>query len=131
LSLVGRFELLTLRDVQMALSKVTVALIAGIIISFVLAKFLPRTSIGRQVILQNSEAHDQGYVAQSAARNELLGMTGVTLTPLHPSGTGLINGKRYDVVTEGEYIDKNVTVIVTEVEGVRIVVQQNDATVNA
>jgi len=124
LAMVGQIELITFQDVRIALSKVTAALIATIIFSVVLAKFLPRTSFGKQFILNNIQEHEEGYVAQSADRTELIGMTGLTITPVHPSGTLIINDKRYDVVSEGEFIDKNVNVKVIDVEGARIIVRK-------
>ena len=123
LSLVGRFELLTLQDVQMAISKVTAALVGSIILSIVLLKFFPRTSVGKQVILQTTQEREDGYIAQATDQHELIGMLGVTLTPLHPSGTMILNDARYDVVSEGEFIEKNIEVKVIAVEGARIVVR--------
>ncbi len=124
LSLVGRFELLTWNDVQMALSKVTAALIGSIILSVVLVKFLPRTSVGKQVILKEVQEKEDGFVAQTKDRSGLIGMTGIALTPLHPSGTMLLNDTRYDVVSEGDFIEKNAQVKVINVEGARIVVRK-------
>ena len=125
LSLVGRFDLLTFGDlVNMAISKVIAALIVSLIVSIVFFKIFPRTSVGKQVILLNSQEHDDGYVAQKGERQDLIGMIGESLTPLHPSGTVLIDEKRYDVVTEGEFIEKERQVEVIEVEGMRIVVRE-------
>lgn len=126
LSLVGRFELLTWQDIQVALSKVTAALIGSIILAVVLLKFFPRTSLGKQVILKSTQESKAGYVAQTPDRHELIGMTGITLTPLHPSGIMLLNNARYDVVSEGSFIEKNAQVNVINVEGARIVVRQID-----
>lgn len=126
LSLVGRFEFLTWEDVQMALSKVTAALIGSIILTVVLVKFLPRTSLGKQVILKEIQERGEGFVAQTEDQVELIGMTGITITPLHPSGTMLLNDMRYDVVSEGDFIEKNTQVKVIKVEGVRIVVRKVD-----
>jgi membrane-bound serine protease (ClpP class) len=108
----------------MALSKVLAALIGSIILSIVLLKLFPRTPVGRQVILKGSQNHDDGYVAQRSERSDLIGLIGIAMTPLHPSGTMLLNNKRYDVVTEGDFIEKNSRVTVLEVEGVRIVVRK-------
>jgi membrane-bound serine protease (ClpP class) len=125
LSMVGRFELITFPDIRIALSKIAAALITSIIFSIVLAKFLPRTSFGKQLILQNTQEPGKGYyITQTADRTELIGMTGLTITPVHPSGTVVINDKRYDVVSEGDFIDKNVNVKVIDVEGMRIVVRK-------
>lgn len=124
LSMVGRFELLTFQDVQSALSKVTAALIGSIIMTIVLFKFFPRTSLGKQVILKETEERGQGYVAQGLDQHHLVGLIGTTLTPLHPSGTILLEDRRYDVVSEGEFIDKQTRVKILEVEGARIVVRK-------
>lgn len=128
LATVGRIELVTFPDVSAALTKVTVALILSIIVAIVLAKFLPRTSLGRHIILSTTQEHDAGFVAQSTEQHELLGAIGVTITPVHPSGTILLNDRRYGVVSEGEFIGKNVNVKVIDVEGSRIVVRQVDET---
>jgi membrane-bound serine protease (ClpP class) len=124
LAMVGRFELITFPDIRIALSKVAAALIASLIFAIVLAKFLPRTSLFKQMVLEDTQEHEGGYVAQSSERTGLLGVTGLTITPVHPSGTVMINDKRYDVVSEGEFIDKNVKVKVIDVEGARIVVRK-------
>ena len=125
LSLVGRFDLLTFNDlVTLAISKVIVAFIGSMIFAVVFFKIFPRTSVGKQVILQDSEAQEDGYVAQKTERAALIGQIGVTLTWLHPSGTAIFDGKRFDVVTEGEFIEKNREVEVIDVEGMRIVARE-------
>ncbi len=125
LSLVGRFDLLTFNDlVTLAISKVIVAFIGSMIFAVVFFKIFPRTSVGKQVILQNSEAQEDGYVAQKTERAALIGQIGVTLTWLHPSGTAIFDGRRFDVVTEGEFIEKNREVEVIDVEGMRIVARE-------
>ena len=51
-----------------------------------------------------------------------VGDTGVTSTPLRPSGKVIIDKNLCDVVTEGQFIDSGVTVTVTQIQGNRIVV---------
>lgn len=53
-----------------------------------------------------------------------VGSEGRTLTVLRPSGTADFNGVKLDVVSDGEYIPKNAAVIITKIEGNRIVVNQ-------
>ncbi len=57
----------------------------------------------------------------------MVGAEGVTVTPLRPAGTAMINGKRVDVVTEGVYIEEGRRVRIREVHGSRIVVDPADA----
>jgi membrane-bound serine protease (ClpP class) len=58
-----------------------------------------------------------------AEKPELLGQTGVALTPLRPAGTVVFNGKRVDVVADGLFIEKGTSVKVVAVEGLRVVVR--------
>jgi membrane-bound serine protease (ClpP class) len=75
------------------------------------------------ISLGESQTKDFGYVAQYD-KKDLIGQEGITKTPLRPSGIALINDKRIDVVTKGEYIDKEKYVEVIEVSGNRIVVRK-------
>jgi membrane-bound serine protease (ClpP class) len=56
-------------------------------------------------------------------RPELLHQTGTAFTQLRPAGTAVINGKRVDVVTEGQLIEKGTPIKVVAAEGMRIVVR--------
>lgn len=51
---------------------------------------------------------------------EMLGKEGTTITALRPSGIALIDGRRLDVLAEGEYIEKGETVKVAAIQGIRI-----------
>jgi membrane-bound serine protease (ClpP class) len=63
-------------------------------------------------------------------RPELLEKTGTALTPLRPAGTAVIDGKRVDVVTEGQMIERGTPVRVIAVEGMRVVVREFNSTQN-
>ncbi|MCF8136958.1 MAG: serine protease [Desulfotignum sp.] len=54
------------------------------------------------------------------------GKKGEAITDLRPSGTVMIEGKRLDAVTDGEYVDAGTSVVVTLVSGNRIVVDKNE-----
>ena len=56
----------------------------------------------------------------------LIGMNGKALSDLRPSGTALIDGERYAVVTDGEYIEEDSDIVVKEIEGTRINVTLNE-----
>ena len=99
------------------------AVFFSILILLVALRFLKRTGLWNQLVLQFSETKEQGYVGP-ADMTYLLEKEGVALTPLRPSGTAVINGKRIDVVSEGGFIDQEAVVIVTAVEGTRVVVRE-------
>ena len=60
------------------------------------------------------------------ARHEasLVGKEGVALTMLRPSGIAEIGGKRIDVVADGDFISKGEGIVVTQAEGIRILVKK-------
>jgi len=53
----------------------------------------------------------------------LVGKEGVTHTPLRPAGMAIIEGRKVDVVTQGDFLDKNVAVRVMDTAGNRVVVR--------
>ena len=77
----------------------------------------------RHIILSDQETTERGYVSVKN-RKELVGLKGKTLTPLRPSGTGLFDGNRIDIVSEGNFIKDGKTVEIVEVSGSRVVVKE-------
>jgi membrane-bound serine protease (ClpP class) len=55
---------------------------------------------------------------------DLVGRQGLTLTPLRPAGMALIDGRKVDVVTPGDFVEKNVQIRVVDNSGNRVVVRQ-------
>lgn len=74
-------------------------------------------------IIEKKSAVPAGITDGTADYSFLIGMKGQTQSALRPAGIAVIEGKRYDVVTEGSFIDKEKEIIVSGVEGVRIVVR--------
>ena len=77
----------------------------------------------RKLTLDKKLDTDEGFHSDKSGMEHLINKQGVTLTSLRPSGAIIIDGKRFDVVTEGEMIDKDTPVRVAKIEGVRIVVR--------
>jgi membrane-bound serine protease (ClpP class) len=65
----------------------------------------------------------EGVVSQKEELNVYLNMDGICVTDLRPSGTALIGNRRVDVVTDGEYVEKDTPITVTGIAGNRIVVE--------
>jgi len=59
-----------------------------------------------------------------AQLDHLLGATGVTTTPLLPSGKALFGDQMVDVIADGEVVERNQSVRVVEVRGNRVLVRQ-------
>ncbi|NMA06519.1 MAG: hypothetical protein GX928_02220 [Ruminococcaceae bacterium] len=76
----------------------------------------------RKMILFNREDPSSGYV--SADHSYCMGKQGVALTNLRPSGMASIDGESLSVVSEGEFIKKGSLLMVKNVEGSRIIVEE-------
>lgn len=77
----------------------------------------------KHLILYDRTTTDLGYVS-NVNREELIGLIGQTITPLRPSGSIMIEDEKFDVVSEGGFIEANQKVKVIKVEGMRIVVRE-------
>jgi len=65
----------------------------------------------------------EGVVSFAREYSDYLGKEGEAQTDLRPAGIVLIDGRKVDVVTSGEGVDKGKRVRVLKVEGNRIVVR--------
>jgi membrane-bound serine protease (ClpP class) len=123
LSLLGGDPFITFETISVAIIQLTIALIAAIVLVFILAKFLPKTSAFSRLVLAESEKADQGYVSYPS-ETSLLGKTGKSLTVLRPAGIAEIEGKKYDVIADNEYIEPGRVIKVIRVEGIKVVVSE-------
>ncbi len=98
--------------------------IVGSILFVTLAfKLFPHSVVGRWFILNDSIENDQPYGAIDTGE-ELVGKEGVTDSELRPAGIAVIEGNRYDVVTEGEFVEPHSRIRVIRIDSNRIVVTQ-------
>ncbi len=72
--------------------------------------------------LKKELSSKDGFTSQSSEYIEYLGKEGVVTSDLRPAGTALIDGKKIDVVSRGEYIEKSTEIVVIEVTGNQILV---------
>jgi membrane-bound serine protease (ClpP class) len=92
-------------------------------LGYFVIRYLPKTKLFNKIIMAKVEDASEGFSSADTA-SELVGMTGTATSNLRPAGKAEINGRRLDVVTEGEYILKGAAIVVTEVHGSRIVVKE-------
>jgi membrane-bound serine protease (ClpP class) len=79
------------------------------------------TRMGRRMTLAAASEGEAGIGSTLAA---LGGQVGTAITPLRPSGTVLVAGKRVDATTAGEFIDSGAQVRVVSTEGLAVVVRR-------
>lgn len=111
--------------VAIAMGRVMISVLLALAASLLLLRFLPRLPFGRQLILETGLAAGEGYASAPDSDNQWLGKNGSAFSPLRPAGIAVIDGERVDVVSDGEFIDAGLPVIVTRVDGNRIVVRRH------
>jgi membrane-bound serine protease (ClpP class) len=105
------------------------------VLSAMLGSFLFALFILRYVFPRLSKTVQGPYLAETLAdaRLELpvattlrTGQTGTAITLLRPSGKADIDGQRYDVVTQGDFVPKGSRIRVATIKGTKIVVVRID-----
>src|SRR3990172_2220422 len=85
---------------------------------------LPRTTIGRRVLLEAPDPEDvTPYGAEQKHLEERLGHLGKTLSLLNPGGMVFVDGERFHCESEGILVDPDIDIRVVAVNGLRLVVR--------
>ena len=118
--------LLLAADVYITARNAREALILGLIAAVIVllflvfgARLISKGKLPRSLILDQAE----GDYRSSEDLSALLGTGGRTVTVLRPAGIAELGGRRVDVVTRGEFLEKDSLVEVVEAAGGRIVVR--------
>ena len=96
--------------------------VLGIALTFVLHS-ATKGRLSKTLVLSDSLNKEQGFEGTEDLKF-FLGKVGKTVTILRPAGTADFDGVKLDVVSESEYIQKDVKIKVIKVEGRRIVVKE-------
>lgn len=116
--------LMSTNNIGLMLLSILIAFVVTLSVSIILYKIFGfRIGIFKRLILTDSTSTEEGYVSYDD-RSDLAGKEGLAITPLRPSGTGLFEGKRIDVVTEGSYIENGKKIKIIEVSGGRVIVRE-------
>lgn len=100
--------------------------LAIIVIAIGLIILVIKSPLFKTFILKDTEEKQEGFLSHPNFTH-LLNKEGKAITDLRPAGTVLIDDKRYDVVTEGDYVSVGERITVYQVEGGRIVVRKINA----
>lgn len=95
-------------------------LVGALVLFFLEIRFISRSRLGRQLALQSTIS------AQLNPREDekLVGMEGVTLTILAPSGKVQIGDRPYTAAVQGGFLEKGVPVRVLRTETFKLIVER-------
>jgi len=126
LGIIGGLMIMTTIFMSLFIFEKYGVLIAFLIIIFAVAVLIlwinifPKTYLGKRISLSNTLK----TAKSNDDRKDLIGAEGVVISELRPSGFAKINGKKLDVVSSGDLIEEGKEIVVTNVEGFRIVVKE-------
>ena len=85
---------------------------------------LPKSPLFKWIRLDTVQEHGEGYTSHKEVSLDLVHQRGEAYTKLRPVGTALINDKRYEVTTNGDYIEQGEKIEVIEATPMKIVVKR-------
>ncbi|MBV8345841.1 MAG: nodulation protein NfeD, partial [Candidatus Eremiobacteraeota bacterium] len=103
-----------------AIETIATAVVLTVIAFSLIVRAVPQNAWAHRLALAAAQGPD--YVT-SADYRDLRGRTGTAVSYLRPAGIASIDGRRVDVLTEGEFIAQGTPVRVVRVEGSRIFVE--------
>ncbi len=83
--------------------------------------------LSKSFLVNRDHSNGTSVPEVAAAKEELIGKPGVAITTLRPAGIAEIGGRRIDVATAGEFIQKGETVTVIQAQGMHIRVRAGGA----
>lgn len=100
--------------------------LSAILISlFLLRYLLPKLSVVVKGPYLEATLEDS-HADSKESKNARVGEAGTAMTLLRPSGKIKIKNQVFDVITEGEFIEKGTDIIISEIKGNRVIVSRKD-----
>ncbi len=124
LSLLPHVGSISFDEILNSITLVGLSFIFAFVLVIPVVKLVPKTKTFQKLILDTSETKQEGFRSTPEAYEQFLGAEGVALSTLRPSGIGLFDGHRLNVVAEGEFIDPKEKIKIIKVEGYKIIIRK-------
>ena len=115
--------LLTAKSFLDAFIMILVALVVLGLALLAVLQSATKGKLNKNLVLSHSLDKASGYIGTEDLEY-FLGKEGRTITTLRPAGISDFDGVRLDVVSDGEFIQKDIPVRIVSVQGRRIVVKK-------
>ncbi len=116
---------LAMDSVFNAILSISIAVIVTTIIGIILVKRGFESKLFKSIVLTDSLTGERGYTSStSIGKDQLLNKEGTAVTGLRPSGFIEIDGERMDAISEDGFIPKGANIIITRIEGSKIIVRR-------
>ncbi len=127
LSLLGSIP--TMRDITTAAGILSTSLLLIMVVAWAVLRHLPKSRhLYRSGVLLGAATDSESGYQSALKRPDLVGITGVAITDLRPSGVGLFDDERIDVVSESEWIEEGTPIEIVRADGYRHLVRPSRRT---
>jgi membrane-bound serine protease (ClpP class) len=110
-------------DINLATRNLGVAFMSMLILGYFIFKSFTQSEYYKRLIPTAGQSSDAGYTI-SKGYAELINKTGVSTTVLRPSGKIEIEGKSYQAMSDGQFIDKGESVTVKGTDENQLIVKK-------
>ncbi len=114
--------IMTARTLLEALAMFAILLVVLAVMIILVYRSAKKGKLSKKLILWHAAKREDGFSSTDDA-SALVGQEGVALTVLRPAGTGEFAGRRLDIVTDGDFIERGTKIKIIRTEGRRIVVE--------
>jgi membrane-bound serine protease (ClpP class) len=112
---------------RVALYIIAITLLIIILAIIWIIRSLQRGRLSKSFLVLKDQSDGTSVPEIVTAKQELVGKSGTSITPLRPSGIADIEGRRVDVLAAGSFIEKSKQIIVVKAEGMHILVRERTA----
>lgn len=99
-------------------------LIVGGLLSPLFLKVFQSREMWSKVALKDRLTSEQGYNSLNSSYATLVDKRGKTITPFRPVGTIEVDDKHYSAVSDGEWIESGIEIVVVKVDGTKILIKR-------
>jgi membrane-bound serine protease (ClpP class) len=114
---------LAMDNLEYAIMSLSIAIIISTFIGIGLVRKGYNSKLFRKVILNSKLVTNKGYLSNTD-RSYMTGKDGRTITDHRPSGFSIIDNEKVDTISDEGFISKDTEIIVTRVEGSKIIIRR-------
>ena len=123
--MISFFAAFGMENIESAISVISVSmLVSATLIILLTIYILPKSTMFKKIMLTAQNTKTDGFSSHVKHDVELLHKRGVAYSTLRPAGSVMVEGKRYDVVADGDFIQQGEEIEVTQVDGLKITVKK-------
>ncbi|MFC4388515.1 NfeD family protein [Gracilibacillus marinus] len=92
--------------------------------SLLFLKVFKKRKMWTKITLFDQLTNEAGYSSMNKKYESLIGKDGFAITDMRPIGNVKIDGAEYSAITQGKWVKKDTPIVVLQVDGTRILVQE-------